>query len=98
MSEWKIIGQMGSIIKKKQSYIVNIAENRYALNPEKNEYEKRHTIWFNCICCFEPHVKTGDKVIAEGTFEPSRNEKFPFAMKIEHIGVINGNEDIIKNS
>ena len=64
MTEWNVVGQLGSIKKKQHVYLVNIAKNIYALNPETGKYEKTNTIWFNCISTFKPNVNTGDKVIA----------------------------------
>ena len=51
-------------------------------------------IWFHCLSRFKPSVKTGDSVIAHGTYIPSKNEDFPYCMLIEHIGVINSETDI----
>lgn len=91
MAEWKVVGQMGKITKKSQYYMVNIAENRYKMG--ENGTVKESTIWFNCISSFKPKVETGDTVIAEGTFEPSKNPSFPYAMIINHIGVIKKKEE-----
>ena len=93
MADWKVVGQLGSIRKKDQYYMVNIAENKYKLNeenPNENQYpnEKDSTIWFNCICPYKPRANVGDRVVAEGVFVPSKNENFPFSLKIKHIGVI----------
>lgn len=95
MSEWKIIGQVGNIIEKKDCFLINIAVNKYKKeivkdskgnNIQKNK--KEWVIWFNCISRIKPNIKVGDTVIAEGHFKPSKSDKFPFTMCISHIGVI----------
>lgn len=86
-ANWKIIGQIGNVIKKENCYLVNIAENRYKL--KDNNWIKEHTIWFSCISDFEPKIDIGDKVIAEGEYLPSKSKNYPYVMKISHIGVIN---------
>lgn len=91
MANWKIIGQIGNVIKKENCYLVNIAENKYKPN-ENNKWEKDHTIWFNCISDFKPKVYKGDTVIAEGEYLPSKHPNFPYVMKISHIGVIKKKE------
>lgn len=106
MSEWKIIGQVGNIIKKKECYLINIAENKYKKEIISNENgkeiqknKKEWVIWFNCISRIRPNIKIGDTVIAEGHFKPSKNGDFPFTMCISHIGVINdSNKNNLKNT
>lgn len=88
MSEFQIIGQLGAIVKKQKNYLVNIAENKYIFDETINDFIKIDTIWYNCLCSFTPNLTPGDKVIALGTFEPSKNDNFPFAMKISHIAKI----------
>lgn len=87
MADWRIIGQVGSITKKNQNYFISLAENKYKKN-ENDVFEKDHTLWFTCICSFEPKADIGDTVIADGTYIPSKNPNFPYIMKIEHIGII----------
>lgn len=81
-ANWKVVGQVGTVSKSGNIYLVNIADNRY------NKSQKVSTVWFHCISKFKPIVKTGDSVIAYGYFDESRNENFQYAMIIEHIGVI----------
>lgn len=88
MAKWQIVGQVGTIVKKDKCYLVNIAENKYKPKGKGKEWEKQHTIWFNCICDFEPKVSMGDTVIAEGEYLPSKRDDYPYVMKIAHIGVI----------
>ena len=85
-AEWKVVGQAGTISKSGNLYLVNIADNRY------RNGKKVSTIWFHCMCKFKPRVKKGDSVIAYGMFEESKNEKFQYAMMIDHIGVIDKGE------
>lgn len=80
-STFTIQGQLGKVHKKDTCYLVNIAQNIY----EKGD--KIDTIWYNCICSYKPNAKTGDSVIATGTFESSKNPNYPFTMKIINIGV-----------
>lgn len=86
-SSWKVIGQIGNVIEKNNCFLINIAENKYKPNKDK-EWKKEYTIWFNCISDFKPKANTGDTVIAEGEYLPSKNEKYPYIMKIKHMGVI----------
>ena len=86
-ARWEVVGQVGTVSKCGNFYLVNIADNRY-----KNR-KKVSTIWFHCMCRFKPRVKTGDQVIAHGFFSESKNENFPYAMIIEHIGVIKSKEE-----
>lgn len=88
MSEFKIIGKLGGINKRNKYYMVDIAENKY-----NSEGEKINTIWYNCICAYKPRAKIGQLVIATGSFVSSRNENFPYALEINHIGVINEGGD-----
>ena len=82
-AEWNIIGQVGDITKYGGMYAVNIADNRFHAG------KKVKTIWFNCLCRFKPRVKKGDRVLARGHFDESKNEGFQYAMMMDHIGVIN---------
>lgn len=82
MARWNIKGQVGSILKSGNIYVVNIAMNIYSGS------KKKDVIWFNCISDFEPRVDVGDSVLAEGSFVPSLNSKHPYSMKISYIGVI----------
>ena len=95
-AKWTIVGQIGNVIKKENCYLVNIADNRYAQcqkqDGEEGRWEKKTTIWFNCISDFVPKVGTGDTVIAEGEYLKSNNPKYPYVMKIDHIGVITKSE------
>lgn len=81
-ANWNVVGQVGTVSKNGNVYVVNIADNQY-----KNG-KKIKTVWFNCICKFEPRVKKGDNVIANGFFEESSNKAFQYAMIVSHIGVI----------
>lgn len=88
-NSWQVVGQVGNIIKKDECYLVNIADNIYKPNKDnRKEWKKDGVIWFNCVCDFEPRVKTGDTVMAQGEFLPSNSEKYPQVLKINHIGVI----------
>lgn len=88
MSTWHIVGQVGNIVKKKNTWLITIAENKY----DKETCKKLYTIWYICICKFEPNILIGNTVIANGHFEPSKNKDFPFAMIVDHIGTINKNQ------
>lgn len=82
---WIIVGQIGTIVERKNCWMVSIADNKYNTKTSNKE----STVWFNCISNFKPNVKVGDKVIANGNFVESKNENFPFAMMISYIGTIN---------
>lgn len=88
MAKWNLVGQVGNVIKKKNCYLINIAENKYSPIGKGKKWEKDYTIWFNCVSKFEPNVSIGDKVMVEGEFYPSENPYYPFTMQISHIGVI----------
>ena len=116
VNTWRIMGQVGGVIKKENVYLINIAENKYIKKkgvtkeeidkvrnhlPEstipKEKYkplilEKEYTIWYNCLCEFKPNVKTGDTIIAEGIFGPSKNPNYPFALIVKHVGLIKKKE------
>jgi hypothetical protein len=95
---WMVVGQMGTVVKQKKCYLVNIAKNEYGpavIEGERNELgilpyrrEKKSTIWLNCISDFLPKAQTGDTVIAEGEFEYCHSKEYPFTLKIHHIGII----------
>lgn len=87
MANFNIIGKVGNIKKQTNFYLVDIAENKYDMSGQKMD-----TIWFKCICAFTPNANTGDTVIAEGHFIKSKNNKFPFAFEIDHLGVISSSE------
>lgn len=82
-AEWSVIGQVGNVSKNGGFYTINIADNRF-YNGKKTK-----TIWFNCLSRFKPRIKKGDRVLARGHFDESKNEGFQYAMIVDHIGVIN---------
>lgn len=84
MAEWKIVGQVGTVIEKDGGYVLNIAKNHYPPGSSKKAY----TIWFNCFCIFEPNCQTGDKVLVDGFFDVNTTSDFPYSMRIKNIGVI----------
>ena len=83
MSNFNIIGKLASINKQTNFYLVDIAENRFS-----SKGQKLDTIFFKCICAFTPNAKVGDTVMVSGHFIKSKNNKFPFAFEIDHLGVI----------
>jgi hypothetical protein len=83
-------GNVGSIKKvSNNTYIINIAENLYETNYKTGKSEKVDVIWYNCVCFFEPSVKVGDKVIARGSFRPSKNKNYPYSIIIHRIAMEN---------
>lgn len=100
MEEWKIVGQVGSVIKNKNTFIVHIAKNKFRKDYTTGQSTKLYTVWFTCICFFEVSISTGDTVMVGGEFIPSKNTNFPFIMKISHIGIIkkksNFEKDVIE--
>lgn len=80
---WQIFGQVGKIQQRGGLWSVDMAENRY-----DDDGNKLCTMWFNCLCKWKPNVETGQSVLAVGTFEPSLNKNYQYAMMISHIGVI----------
>lgn len=86
-NHWTLVGQIGDVRKSGNVWIVDIADNKYSKKNGKSV--KNSTIWFNCICKFEPNCKKGDKVLAEGTFVHCHSGQFPFTMEIKHIGPLN---------
>lgn len=97
MANWSVVGQVGFVEKRDKVYLVHIAENKYKFNKDTKVYEKEYTIWLTCICNFKPNIKSGDTIIAEGTFIPSKNENFTFALGASHIGVIPSCKDPDEN-
>lgn len=83
MSDFKIVGKLAGVKEKNRYYMVSIAENIYS-----SDGIKTNTIWYNCICAYKPKATVGDTVIAVGSFVASKNEKFPYALEITHIGVM----------
>lgn len=90
-AEWSVIGQVGNISKNGGFYIINIADNRF-YNGKKTK-----TIWFNCLSRFKPRIKKGDRVLARGHFDESKNEGFQYAMIVDHIGVINQDHGLMSS-
>ena len=86
-AEWKIVGQVGTVRRNGNYWLVNVADNQY-WNGEK-EFE----VWFHLISSFKPRVKKGDRVIACGVFKPSSNQKFQYAMVVDNIGVIENDKE-----
>ncbi len=88
-SDFTLVGNVGKISKFNDGlWLLAIAENIYHRNPDTDIYEKTDTIWYSLMATFEPRVNVGDRVIAKGVFTPSRNENFPYAMRLRRIGVI----------
>lgn len=88
MNNFNIIGKLGSIKKQTNFYLVDIAENKYDMQGQKLD-----TIWFKCICAFNPNANIGDTVMVDGHFIKSKNKKFQLAFEIDHLGVIRSKTD-----
>lgn len=87
MNCWDLVGQVGSVIKKDNGFLINIAENRY--KKVNKETKKDFTIWYSVFSTFEPSVSKGDRVMAKGTFEKSMTDIVPYILKVSYIAVIN---------
>lgn len=92
MDEWKIVAQVGSVIKNTNTWIVHLAKNKFKKDYTTGESSKLYTVWFTCVCFFELSISTGDTVFAAGEFIESKNPNFPYIMKINNIGVIKKRE------
>lgn len=93
MNNWTLFGQVGRIEKFDKCWMINLAHNEYKFNKKNGKYEKSSTFWLKVLVTFEPKFKTGDSVLAAGTFEVSKNPKFPFVLKANYVGLTtNGNK------